>query len=59
MRGMMKLKKFKKIIDKAVKYADCTNPKIFFYTKEQDLKIKRINQSSLMANFSIHLKKVK
>lgn len=55
----MKLKKLKKIIDKAVKYVDCTNPNVYVYVNEQEYEIKRIGQSYLMADLSIHLKKIK
>jgi len=55
----MKLKKFKKIIDKAVKKAKHTDPDILFYVKEQEFEIKRIGQFSLVPDVTVSLKKIK
>jgi hypothetical protein len=55
----MKLKKFKKIIDKAVKDAGDTNPDILFYVKEKEYKIKRIGQFSIIPDVTVSLKKIK
>jgi hypothetical protein len=53
----MKLKEFKKCIDKGVKYAGTCDPEIEFYIGEKLYEIKEIGQNVLIPDVIINLKK--
>ena len=53
----MKLKEFKKLIDKTIKYAGKTNPNIYFYFMGKDLDIENIEQFSILPDVHICFQK--
>lgn len=55
----MKLKKFKKIIDKAFSVAEECNVNIEFYLGEEELKIEDIGQFGVVLDVVVSLKKLR
>jgi hypothetical protein len=58
-RYKMKLKKFKKIIDKAFSVAEECNVNIEFYLGEEELKIEDIGQFGVVLDVVVSLKKLR
>jgi len=56
----LKLKKLKKIIDKAVKRAGKTDPRVFIYTNtNRDCEILNIGQFTIIPDLTIEIKVLK
>lgn len=54
----MKLKMFKRIIDKTVKYSKKANPSIHFINGNIDLEIRKISQFNISPDVYIYFKKL-